>query len=329
MRCIKRILIMAAVLASGRGCSPGNVDLDRYPSITISNDHVEMKVFLPDPEKGIYRATRFDWSGVIGSAKYGGHEYYGYWKQTQDPMIHEDLTGPVEGYIEPGPGYREAAPGEGFIRIGVGIIEKEEEEEYTWSKTYKIMDHGSWKVQNGADWVKFTQEINSDFGYGYVYMKTIRLKDDGFLISHRLVNTGEEPIETDQFNHNFLMIDGQESGPAFTINFPYTVSTESDLKDLMEIRDKELRFLKELDQETIWLRIHGYSSDPQDHRVTVQNRETGAGVTWTVDRPLYDMVFWACASTLSPENSVWISVNPGQEESWTAEYTFFVDQSFR
>ncbi len=32
---------------------------------------------LPDAENGMYRATRFDWSGVIGSVKYKGHEYLG------------------------------------------------------------------------------------------------------------------------------------------------------------------------------------------------------------------------------------------------------------
>ena len=102
------------------------VDLSNYPSSELDNGTVRMKVFHPDPENGIYRATRFDWSGVIGSVQYQGHEYFGYWKDAQDPLIHEDLTGPVEGWIEPGLGYEEAKPGEGFIRIGVGIIEKEE-----------------------------------------------------------------------------------------------------------------------------------------------------------------------------------------------------------
>jgi len=197
-------------------CNTKKVDLDQYPSALISNDEVQMKVYLPDPEKGLYRATRFDWSGVIGSVRYKGHEYFGYWKETHDPMFHEDLTGPVEGYIEPGPGYDKARPGEGFIRIGVGIIEKADAAEYNWMKTYRILDHGIWKVDKGEDWISFTHELASDFGYGYIYNKTIRLKNNGFLIEHRLKNTGEKPIETDQFNHNFFMIDSEKSGPAFT-----------------------------------------------------------------------------------------------------------------
>ena len=122
------------------------VDLTQYPSTEIANDQVSMKIYLPDKERGLYRATRFDWSGVIGSVQYQGHEYFGYWKDTHDPMVHEDLTGPVEGYIEPGLGYKEAKPGDGFIRIGVGIIEKPDETEYRMFDTYKILD--PWKLAN-------------------------------------------------------------------------------------------------------------------------------------------------------------------------------------
>lgn len=313
------------MLVSIGGCTSKTLDLEQYPATVISNDEVEMMVYLPDPEKGLYRATRFDWSGVVGSVQYKGHEYFGYWKETHDPIYHEDLTGPVEGYIEPGPGYAEAAPGGKFIRIGVGIIEKEDETEYNWRKTYKVLDHGTWKTDQGEDWISFIHELKGDFGYGYIYKKTIRLKSDGFIIEHSLHNTGSKGIETDQFNHNFFMIDGEQSGPSFRISFPYDVSTTDDLKGYMEIKKEDLYFIEKLeDDNSIFLELVGYSDDIADHLVTVVNQESGAGVTFKVDKPLYRMVFWACKTTLSPENFIWISVAPGEEENWTSEYTLFV-----
>jgi hypothetical protein len=314
------IMVLCGSLSS---CSMKKVDFSRYPSVVISNDEVVMKVYLPDPEKGLYRATRFDWSGVAGSVQYKGHEYYGYWKETHDPMFHEDLPGPVEGYIEPGLGYADARPGGKFIRIGVGIIEKQDEPEYNWMKTYRILDHGEWTIDHGKDWITFMHEIESDFGYGYQYQKTIRLKSNGFSIEHRLHNTGEKVIETDQFNHNFFMIDGEKSGPPFSITFPYAVSTGDDLKGYLEIRDNELIFVRELIDDSVFLELSGYSTEAADHRVTVANRESGAGVTFTVDKPLSRMVFWACETTLCPENSVWISVEPGKEMEWKSDYTLF------
>lgn len=305
---------------------PESLDFSQYPAQVISNEEVEMKVFLPDPEKGMYRATRFDWSGVIGSVKYRDHEYFGYWKEHHDPLYHEDLTGPVEGFIEPGLGYAEALPGEEFIRIGVGILEKEDEEEYNWRKTYKILDHGTWSVEHGQDRIKFTHLLDSKFGYGYVYTKSIQLKSDGFSIEHHLKNTGDKPIETDQFNHNFFMIDGEKSGTAFQLRFPYAISTNHDLKGYLEINNRDLTFIKDVERGgSVYMELGGYGPDEKDHVVTVVNRNSGAGVTFKLDKPLYRMVFWACETTLSPENFIWISVKPGEEESWTSDYTLFLE----
>jgi hypothetical protein len=307
-------------------CTSKELTFKQFPSTTISNEEVQMKVYLPDPEKGLYRATRFDWSGVIGSVQYKGHEYFGYWKDTHDPMFHEDLTGPVEGFIKPGLGYEDAEPGEGFIRIGVGIIGKEKEPEYDWKKTYKILDHGKWNVNQGKDWITFTHEINSDFGYRYVYTKTLRLQNNGFSIEHTLRNTGEKTIETDQFNHNFFMIDGERSGPAFRISFPYAISTDDDLKGFLDIEDKDLYFVKELsDDNSVFVELSGYGEEATDHQVTVVNQNSGAGVRFTVDKPLSRMAFWACETTLCPENFIRIAVEPGQEENWTSDYTLFVN----
>jgi hypothetical protein len=121
------------------------------------------------------------------------------------------------------------------------------------------------------------------------------------------------------------MIDAEKSGPAFNISFPYAISTEDDLRGYLEIKDKDLHFIKELDNDSVFLELSGYSTEVRDHRVTVVNRKSGAGVTFTVDKPLYRMVFWACETTLSPENSIWISVEPGEEENWTSDYTLFVN----
>jgi len=307
-------------------CNSNKMDLKNFPNAVISNNEITMKVYLPDPENGLYRATRFDWSGIIGSVQYKGHEYFGYWKETHDPLFHEDLTGPVEGYIEPGLGYADAEPGSGFIRIGVGILEKEDEPGYNWMKTYKILDNGKWKIDQGKDWISFRHEIQSEFGYGYIYEKTIKLKSNGFYIEHSLQNTGDSIIETDQFNHNFFMIDAEKSGPAFNISFPYTISSDDNLKGMLEIADKDLYFIKELDDTSVFIGLSGYGSQAADHKVTVVNKKSGAGVTYTVNKPLARMVFWACETTLSPENSIWISVAPGEVENWTSEYTLFVTE---
>ena len=326
MRKLALQLIPAAMALLSGSCTFNGMNFDQYPSLTISNDEVQMKIYPPDPYNGLYRATRFDWSGVIGSVQYRGHEYFGYWKETQDPLFHEDLSGPVEGYIKPGLGYEKAEAGGKYVRIGVGVIEKPDEDQYSFRNSYKLLDHGKWTIEHGEDWISFLQELNSDIGYSYIYQKTIRLKSDGFTMEHKLQNTGEKAIETDQFNHNFLMIDGEPSGPSFRISFPYPIATGDDPKGFLEIKDNSIGFLKELvNDDAVFVELNGYSQEISDHQVTVENLKTGAGVTYTVDKPLYRMAFWACKTTLSPENSVWIAVEPGMSEQWVSEYTLFVN----
>lgn len=318
-------LTLAALALCLGSCTFNDMNFDAFPSLTISNEEIEMLVYLPDPENGLYRATRFDWSGVIGSVQYRGHEYFGYWKDTHDPLFHEDLPGPVEGYIKPGLGYEEAEAGGRYVRIGVGVIEKPDEAEYSFRNSYKLLDHGKWTIDHGTDWISFKHELNSDIGYSYIYEKMVKLKNDGFIIEHSLENTGTKLIETDQFNHNFFMIDGEYSGKAFNIKFPYPVTTLDDPSGYVKLEGNEISFMKDLaEDESFFLLLQGYGEDPGDHMVTVENRKTGAGVSFGIDKPLYRMAFWACHTTLCPENFIWISVEPGSRDEWTSEYTLFV-----
>ncbi len=55
----------------------------------ISNGIIQATIHPPDPVNGFYRGTRFDWSGVIGSLKYAGHNYYGPWFTKTDPTVKD------------------------------------------------------------------------------------------------------------------------------------------------------------------------------------------------------------------------------------------------
>ena len=299
------------------------VDSETYPSVVISNKTVKMKVYLPDPEKGFYRATRFDWSGLIEIVQYKGHEYFGFWSKTHAPMSPAGVVGPADTSKTAGLGYDEAKPGEGFIRIGVGLVEKVDEPQYDYHNDYKILNHGKWVIDKGDDWIAFTHVIDSELGYGYVYKKTLKLKNNGFEIVHELRNTGVKSIETDQYNHNFIVIDHEKSGPFLKVTYPYPVSTESDLKNLMKIEGNALYFTKEIEKGNVFMALKGYSEKVEDNKVTIENIKSGAGVTVSVDKPLIKMEFWTNSTTVCPENTIQIFVKPGEEAVWTSDYTLF------
>lgn len=315
-------LLILCLMTSTLSCKqPQIVD---PPTASISNEHVDMKLYLPDAENGYYRATRFDWSGIIYSLEHGGHQYVGEWKKSHDPLVHEDLTGPAESYGDPGPGFDEAEVGGEFIRIGVGALEKSEKE-YAWDKTYKIIDHGLWEVDQGKDWIEFTHSLQRESGWAYVYTKRIELMKDepGFSIIHILKNKGDKAIHTNQFNHNFFVMDQEITGPDFSLEFPFYLSSEEYDAELVELKENKLLIKKEISEGSIYLHLDGFGETAADNQVKIVNQKTGAGIQISVDKPLQKIVFWAVASTLCPEPYIQLDVAPGEKETWTSDYKLF------
>ncbi len=302
-----------------------------FPSVELTNGIIKLNVYLPDPKKGYYRGTRFDWSGVISQVEYNGHTYFGEWKTTHNPSVHDDIVGPVEefrsgSFDEPSAlGYKEAKPGELFIKIGIGLLEKVNEPSYQFGRTYKIAKAGKWKVNYGKDWVEFQQDFQGVSGWSYLYTKKITLSKDKpeFTISHSLKNTGSKPIETSQYNHNFFIIDNTPIGTDYVLKFPFEVKTKRNVKNFLEAKGNELHFAKDLDTEAPFTELEGFGNDAKDYKITIQNNKTGAGVIISGDNPIAHLNFWTVKTTVCPEPFVAMNLAPNEQKDWGIAYTFF------
>lgn len=309
-------------------CVPGLLMAADPPQADISNGLVHARLYLPDPESGYYRATRFDWSGVISSLDYKGHSYFGQWFEKYDPKIHDAIMGPVEEFTTEGAGfgYDQAQAGGGFVRIGVGAVRKPAQAPSARFFTYDIIDPGRWTVQRGPDWISFTQEVPVTAGYAYIYRKTVRLTKDKpeLVLEHSLRNTGQRTIETSVYDHNFFVIDAQPSGPDFVVKLPFEAKATGDLKDILEVRDKQLTYRRKLEKnDTVLTPITGFGEKPGDYNITVENRKTGAGVKVTGDQPLTRLVFWSAPKVLSPEAYISMKIASGQVHTWRMAYEFY------
>lgn len=297
-----------------------------FPEATITNGKVTARLLLPDPGKGYYRGTRFDWSGVISSLRTTNHEYFGQWFPKYDSRLHDAIMGPVEEFQTRGSslGYAEAAPGGTFIRIGVGVVRKPEEAQYQRFKSYEITDHGKWKVQPGKDKVKFVHELSNN-GHAYRYTKTVGLTPgkDEMVIEHTLENKGTKVIETDQYNHNFFVIDGKPSGPDTRIEFPFELNASRPFQgNIAESRGREIVYNQELQTgQSVIAEFDTAGTAAYD--IKVENRAAGAGVRILGDRPIAKLVFWSIRTTACPEPYIDIRVEPGQKTSWKYTYQFY------
>ncbi|MCY7352185.1 MAG: hypothetical protein LH606_16220 [Cytophagaceae bacterium] len=299
------------------------------PQAEISNGIVRAKLYLPDEKTGYYRGTRFDWAGVIASLDFKNHSYFGPWFERYDPKLHDAISGPVEEFT--GLGYETAKAGETFIKIGVGVLRKPNEPKYHFSTPYELVDAGTWTVKPGPDRVNpdrvdFTQQLTDATGYAYTYRKTLRLTPGKpeLVLEHSLKNTGNRVIETSVYNHNFLVMDRQPSGPDFVVKFPFDLRTTDSLNGKVKVQGKELIYERALKaRESSYSNLQGFGSSAQDYDIRVENRKTGAGVRIRGDRPIDKLAFWTNPTNLSPEPFIKLRIEPGQETTWNLTYEFY------
>ena len=295
----------------------------QYPEATISNGLIDAKLYLPDANKGFYRGTRFDWSGVVSSLRYKDHEFFGQWYPAHNPEVHDAIQGPVEAFDPIG--YETAKPGETFIKIGVGAVKKINTSPYRFFSPFEIINSGEWTIKKKKASVQFIHKLQDSSGYAYVYKKTLRLikGKPELMLEHSLKNTGKNTIETSVFNHNFFVIDKQTTGPDFTVSLPFEIDNKAAGRNL-KFEKNDLIYLKELTKgESTMEYPTGYTGNRvEDYDFKVSNKKTGASVRITSDRPLSNFMFWSVPTTLSPEPFIKIMSSPGETFTWNIKYEF-------
>lgn len=327
------------VLLAGLPVSAGSP-----PTAEIANDAIRARLYLPDAKAGFYRGTRFDWSGVIGSLEYAGHDYYPQWFQRIDPNVHDfvyegtdivagpctAVTGPAEEFSTAGQGlgYDAAKPGGTFIKIGVGVLRKPDDKPYDPYRLYPIQDGGTWTVACRPAGIDFRHELeDASTGYAYDYRKTVSLDGSAprLILGHTLRNTGRRRLQTSVYNHNFLYLDRQPPGPGVSLTVPFTLRTaQPPPADLARVLNNRIEFTKTLTgEDRVYLSLEGFGSGPEDYEIRIENRRVGAGVRITGDRPLSRMALWAIRAPLSIEPFINITLEPGQAFTWQIAYEFF------
>ena len=108
-------------------------------------------------------------------------------------------------------------------------MEKPKEENYNFTRKYKIVKTAEWKpIEIPKDVfgerepvVAWQMTAAHPSGYGYEYRKCVAIHRERaeLLIDHRLINTGKKAIATEVYNHNFFNVDGDPVGPNYSFTF--------------------------------------------------------------------------------------------------------------
>jgi len=311
------------------------------PQTEITNGIISLRVYTPDITRGFYRGTRFDWSGVVADLRYKGHSYYGPWFTKTDPNVRDfiydgpdiiagpcsAITGPVEEFTL-ALGFDEAKVGGHFVKIGIGVLRKPDNEKYGAFRMYDLVDGGKRSVNKGPDFIEFIQEVHdASSGYGYIYTKTLRLikGKPEMVIEHTLKNVGIRSIQGSTYNHNFLVLQNEPPGPAFTIDLPFKpVIDQEKNRGLVQVQSDAIIFLKTLSgKDRVFTEVKGFGNTPADYRIRIENKNVKAGVVISGDQPLSKMALWSIRSVLAAEPFIDYTVRPGKEASWQFRYEYY------
>ncbi|HTI12408.1 MAG TPA: hypothetical protein VL832_27740 [Puia sp.] len=318
---MKKILFLVSIILSFRTIGKGQ----EFPQAAINNGLLYAHLYLPDAEKGYYRGTRFDWSGVMPSLEYQGHSYCGQWFPKYEPTLNDAIMGPVESFTPLG--YKEAVPGSSFVQIGVGSLARIDGSPYSPFKYYQVLNPGAWEVKKSPAAIEFRHRL-TDTAYSYDYTKKVALIKGRpeLVLTHHLKNTGTRMIETDVYDHNFFLPDSLTTGPGFVLKFPFPLTAEETrgLDDLAAIRGDSIVILRQLrGKESVYAVLHGYGDQAADYDIRVENHITGTGIRIRSDRPLSRLVYWGSVKALCPEPYIHVKVQPGNSFTWTLRYEFY------
>lgn len=287
-------------------------------TIILQRRSTRLEIARPDVAEPYYRGTRFDRTGNILALEARGHRYVSRWFRTYDPYSHDAVGGPAEEFTQIG--HEEAAPGEGFLKIGVGLLAREAEP-YDRFHLYKVLDPGRTTVRTGASEALFRHVLK---GY-YDYSKKVSIPADCALrISHRFRNTGPSTMDFHVYSHNFFILDGALTGRATRFFLPFTPEGHwrTDYDSVALVPDG-IAFSRDLREgETVFMGdLHG-AGPAEGCRFILENLDNGLRVRAACDRPMDYAVFWSNTEVSCIEPYIHFTVPPGGTVRWTLDYRF-------
>ncbi len=306
--------------------------LSQAAQIVIANNLITATVYPPG-KTGFYQGTRFDHTGIVGSLKLKGKEFYGPWFDAVQDDIPDfrwvdgkvvtgrasSIMGPAEEFDPVG--FDSTAPGDVFLLPGVGLLIRPDSEPYNHFRHY----------ERRGDYPALVDSVNRDEnkvitsqnvfggGYGYRYEKTLALPADKpqLIISHVLRNTGTRPITSSVYDHNFITLNPGQADMRVTLPFaPPQPAPQSRLA----VNGNSITWPQALAQRQAASMT--LSETPQPYDFTTTDTKTGASVRAQADVPASQFRLWSIRTVMAVEPYVAINVAPGAEQRWSYTYTY-------
>jgi hypothetical protein len=286
-----------------------------YPLIQLTSSRLRVEIAEP----GLYYSgSRFDWTGFITKVTLDERHNF----CVTESMIPGQGSGGAglcnEFGINDPIGYDDAKPGDLFPKLGVGLLKRPDEQPYDFFRPYEATPFPT-QVDVKSNKASFIVEPLDCRGYAIRMHKDVTVSERQLRIDYQLDNLGDKPIQTTEYCHNFIGIDGYSVGPNYRLDFPYPIKVENPA-EILNIQNNTVSW-RETPTEDFYFRPKG-SSQAYPHRWSLRHQPTGVTVTEESNFSPALIAVWGKGHVISPEVFIRINLEPKSQMKWARIYTF-------
>lgn len=286
--------------------------------LTLHNERLTVELERPG---SAYTGSRFDWTGWVSSIVLDGTYRFAS-VESHDPGQGSGGYGLCNEFgIEQAIGYADCPVGGQFPKLGVGLLTRQDEGDYNFFRPQPIEPFVMKAIQEADDRVRFEVEARDCRGYAARLNKTVSVTGNQLHIAYKLDNVGQHAIETDEYCHNFIDVNGEPVGPDYELTLPFDLQQVGELQPVFTADGTKLSWREQPDRD-FYLRVDaGLGGEQQSW--TLLHKPSGLGVKETLHAQLYRFALWGRGFVVSPEMFVRIQLAPGESMTWSRVYEFF------
>lgn len=287
--------------------------------IEIHSDRLSLQVAKPG--SAAYGGARFNWNCFVSSILLDGKYQFAEPEQHIPGRITSRGAGLCSEYIQQC--VQEETPiGEKWPHMGNGYLVREKEP-FGIFKPYAIEPFAT-TYETAGNAVRFRTESAPCQGYAYREEKAVLVDGNRISIETRLENKGDKPIFAQEYNHNFISINGEKVDGKYKLHLPRFANMEeieeggnlvghegyltwSGAPAAGERFFTHLNHVKTTEVPCSWMLIH------EDVPATIREEDDFIPARATV---------WGVEHCISTEVFIDIRLMPGQHMSWTRNWIF-------
>lgn len=286
--------------------------------LRISSDRLAVEML--EPGSKLYARTRFDWTGFITQVTLDGAHTFCV-PESPRPGEGTGGIGLCNEFGSSAPvGYDDARPGDYFPKIGIGLLKRIDDSEYSPFCKYPLQPFPI-GVETARSSVTFTVDPVPVRGYAVRFVKVVTADGDRVLVDYTLENVGEKRIVTQEYNHNFVGIDDTPFGTDYELKFAFD-----------PVPDSEPAAFKVDGSAITWpappKKAYCHALKGFEGKRTpfweLKLRTSGLAMR---EQPSFDWarcIFFGTPHLASTEVFVDIAIDPGDSQQWRREYSFSV-----